>query len=220
MLNSVIFSSAREYAASSKDGAGNLMVTGGGDSTLNLLQIPEIFTEGGASSPGPAMPAAIKSHCQVQMGTSVYVIGGIRQSNVIFGDVFILDGVVWSEGTSMITPRYNHACIDYSGNIYAIGGHDGSSISKKVEIYNPQSNSWQIGPTLPTELQLAQVFEFQDVLYLLGGFGDSGSNTLVYTLIMGGEWHPLPNAEAILEPFRSLFPAPVVNSNVLFCNVK
>ena len=197
------------------------MVTGGVDSTLNLLHIPEIFTEGGTSSPGPEMPAAIKSHCQVLMGTSVYVIGGLRQSNEILGDVFILDGGAWMLGAlSMSTPRYNHACIDYSGNIYAIGGHDGSSISNKVEIYNPQSNSWQIGPTLPTELQLAQVFEFQDVLYLLGGFGYSGLNTLVYTLSMGGEWQSLPNTEAITEPFRSVFPAPVVNFNVLFCNVK
>jgi N-acetylneuraminic acid mutarotase len=188
-------------------------VTGG--SSLGVkFQTTEILTGDGTSQPGPDMPAALDKHCQVQMGTSVYVMGG-RGSSGASSSVFMLEGLVWREVSPMLTPRYDLTCIAYGGKIYANGGYGGGSLST-VEIYDPVSNSWQQGPELPVTLYDAQVINHQDIIYVLGGWVTEGlANTQVFTL-SGGEWQVVPGV-TVQGGTRSVFPAPVLNSEVLFC---
>eukprot|EP00091_Calanus_sinicus_P011320 TRINITY_DN25666_c0_g1_i1.p1 TRINITY_DN25666_c0_g1~~TRINITY_DN25666_c0_g1_i1.p1 ORF type:complete len:122 (+),score=15.26 TRINITY_DN25666_c0_g1_i1:105-470(+) len=116
------------------------------------------------------MPATLYRHCQVQMGTSVYVMGGYGSSGWS-ASVFVLEDSVWREASPMVTPRSFHACTAHEGKIYAIGGNDGSSILSSVEIYDPLTDSWDRGPELPLTLFNAQVINHQGNIYVLGGRG-------------------------------------------------
>ena len=123
---------------------------------------------------------------------------------------------MWKEVSPMLTPRDRHACIAYDGKIYAIAGRSGGTYLSTVEIYDPLSNSWQQGPALPVTLRYAQVINHQDKLYVLGGKVTlSQPNTQVFTL-SGGEWQVVAGV-SVVGGSRSVFPAPVLNSEVLFC---
>ena len=179
-------------------------MTGGEDSSFTTLLTTEILTGEGTFQPGPDMPAELYDHCQVQMRTSVYVIGGYGP-NVDSSSVFVLQDLVWKEVSPLLTPRGQHACIAYGGKIYAIGGVGVST----VEIYDPLTDSWQA-------LYMAQVINHQDNLYVLGGVLGSGQyNTEVFTM-SGGEWQVVPGV-TVEDPLRRVFPAPVLGREVLFC---
>ena len=121
-----------------------------GGNSGNSLQTTEMLAGEGTSQPGPDMPAALKDHCQVQMGTSVYVMGGYGPT-YDSSSVFMLQDLMWREVSPMLASRYWHSCIAYGGRIYAIGGFADYALST-VEIYDPLSDSWQQGPELPVSL--------------------------------------------------------------------
>ena len=183
-----------------------MIVMGGIDSTIleTILRTTEILTGEGTSQPGPDMPAALEDHCQLQMGTSVYVIGGYGPT-YDSSSVFMLQDLMWREVSPMLASRYWHSCIAYGGKIYAIGGVGVST----VEIYDPLTDSWQA-------LYMAQVINHQDNLYVLGGVLGSGQyNTEVFTM-SGGEWQVVPGV-TVEDPLRRVFLAPVLGREVLFC---
>lgn len=55
----------------------------------------------------------------------------------------------WENVAPLNIPRYNHTCTVLNGEIYAIGGHNGSNALSSIEIYDPGSNSWRFGTSLP-----------------------------------------------------------------------
>ena len=93
-------------------------MTGGRDSGFKKLRTTEIFAQDGTFQPGPDMPDTLVQHCQVQMGTSVYVVGGSGASGGS-SSVFVLEGSLWREVSPMLTPREDLTCIAYHGKIYA-----------------------------------------------------------------------------------------------------
>ena len=58
------------------------------DSSSTVLQTTEIIGENGLHYPVPDMPSALYDHCQVQLGTSVYVVGGMGPGDIESGLVF------------------------------------------------------------------------------------------------------------------------------------
>jgi N-acetylneuraminic acid mutarotase len=191
-------------------------VTGGRDSfTRLLLPTTEILKGDGTSQPGPDMPGANYDHCQVQMGTSVYVIGGWEEYRS--SSVFVLEDLVWRKVSPMLSTRSDHACIAYGGKIYAIGGQDeNGALLSTVEMYDPLSDSWQQGPALPVGLRQAQVINHQDIIYLVGGRTDgSQRNAQVFTM-SGGEWQLLTGVTGPIGD-RKVFPALVLGMDVLMC---
>jgi len=55
----------------------------------------------------------------------------------------------WEDVTPLNTARYLHASVVLNGQIYTIGGHDGNNSLSSMEVYNPGSNSWRYGKSLP-----------------------------------------------------------------------
>ena len=100
------------------------------------------------------------------------------------------------------------------GQIYVIGGGRQSS----VEIYDPLRDSWEQGQSLPGTMYLEHVTIFQDQVYYIGGrrvYSMSDTpNTEVFTF-MGGSWQVVPGV-SVEDYSRSEFPAPIVNTDVLF----
>ena len=206
----------RYASASSRDGAGNLLVSGGmADLSDPGPETTVVFTEDGNSDPGPVMPSGREQHCQLLIGTSVYVIGGYEQGVGDSNSMIVLEEGVWRELSAMPNTRTNHACIAYSGKIYAIGG----SWNPTVDIYDPVSDSWEVGPSLPIPLGYAHAVNYQQTLYMVGGALAPGQfNSQVFTLTGNGEWQVLPGV-SVEEPYRPHYPAPVLNREVLYCGI-
>ena len=126
------------------------------------------------------------------------------------GLVFRYEAGLWTAVNPLVTPRHWHACTAYMGQIWAIGGWRQSS----VEIYDPLRDSWEQGQSFPEAMYLAHVTVFQDRVYYIGGWRTGTPNTEVFTF-MGGSWQVVPGV-SVEDYSRSVFPAPIVNTDVLF----
>lgn len=56
-----------------------------------------------------------------------------------------------------------------NGEIYIIGGYDSSIYLDSVEIYDPVTNTWSIGPKLPYPIYAMTTQVIDDKIYLIGG---------------------------------------------------
>ncbi|MEQ1529866.1 MAG: DUF3465 domain-containing protein [Methylococcales bacterium] len=111
-----------------------------------------------------------------------YVIGGGQITPwKAYSNVYAYDFVKnkWQTAglTALPTPRifaYGHAAPVLNGKIYLIGGATVGKkpsilASRKVEIYDPVSNTWQIGPDLPQAALYGVAVATDNALYVIGG---------------------------------------------------
>ena len=150
----------------------------------------------------------------MSVGDSVYIVGG--KTFFATGDTYKLSMSTkeWVKQSSLITPRFNHGCAEWDGDVIVVGGfHDGKLLSS-VEKYDPVSNKWFTFTPLPTPLQLMQALVWDNDLYVLGGYIYDGNNKLskkVFKLkhdeVTWEELGELQNADE-----RSVFPAVVLST--------
>ena len=58
-------------------------------------------------------------------------------------------GGVWGERAPMLLPRSEASVAELNGKIYFIGGYPGTRVtSDSVQIYDPGTDSWELGPPL------------------------------------------------------------------------
>jgi len=57
-----------------------------------------------------------------------------------------------------------------SGKIYVVGGNDGISALNSIEIYDPDTHTWSLGPVLRLPRANCGVAVLNDILYVVGGF--------------------------------------------------
>ena len=124
--------------------------------------------------------------------------------------MFVLNENNWEEVTPMAEPREFHACAELMGKIYSIGGSNPAGTT--VEIYDPDTSTWEYGPPLPLAVHYAQVINFQDTLYLVGGEDHTQAFYLSYPF---DSWEAMDGVD-VDESDRVVFPAPLVSSQLLF----
>ena len=92
----------------------------------------------------------------------------------------IKDGA-WVAVDSPRVSRYNLACTVHAGKIFVIGGNYSGN---DVEIFDPNSESWALGPEFPQSLSNAYAVSWVGNLWVLGGFNDATGkyNNIVYRL--------------------------------------
>ncbi len=112
-----------------------------------------------------ALGADSKSH--------IYVLGGKDSLGNILNSVAEYDsGTGWTtKATSMPVPRWQATGAVVNGLIYLIGGVvDGSNtITRRVDIYNPVTNTWMLGDSIPVKLFRAGACAAGNSIYLFGG---------------------------------------------------
>ena len=190
-------------------------MTGGADESNHYLTSTEVFKDG-SWTPGPQLPNLFYKHCQVEIGGLVIIIGGGQDGGS--GKTFVLEENVWSEVGSLTQARQYHACVEFAGKLYTIGGKTGTLQNlDSVEVFDPATKTWAEGPKLPAKVAWAQAINFENTLYLLGGDTDDGSpNTKIFKLADSGSvWETID--EGVNEPVRSVFPAQVVTKELLNC---
>ena len=79
----------------------------------------------------------------------------------------------------MITPRGGAVAQVLDGDIYVIGGMDASGASvDTIEIYDPITNMWTVGPDMQTRRDNAGTAVINGNLYVFGGRTRNGDGTI------------------------------------------
>ena len=189
------------------------MVTGGMAEVGLFLNTTELLKEG-SWMPGPELPYLLHNHCQDQAGGKVIIAGG-RSNGSVLKNTLVLEGDQWMEVGSLTRARNFHACAVLSGKVYSIGGESGS-IQSSVEVYDPATQNWSDGPELPYGLSIEQAITFDNNLYVLGGNTGDSTNTEIFKLsAISSEWEDI--GTGVEMPDRSIFPATIVNEELLHC---
>ncbi|NKB33843.1 MAG: hypothetical protein GKR91_12160 [Pseudomonadales bacterium] len=114
----------------------------------------------------------------------------------------------WQTSTPMPTPRNQFSTVAFQGKIYAIGGqfnHDSQQLDQvRVDIFDPQTESWSSGPPLPRGHSHAEgaTLVYDDKIWMIGGHttptgGTKSQDPDILTLSAGGQWQKvgeLPNS--------------------------
>ena len=118
-------------------------------------------------------------------GEAIWVSDGVV---VLAGEIYIVGGYGTSRKDTLLkfNPQTNKwvnlAKLDFArdriassvldGKIYVIGGYDGTSKLKDVDVYDPSTNSWSSVADLPEAIERSTAESFEGKIYLLGGTGD------------------------------------------------
>jgi len=174
-----------------------------------------IYTEDAGWEDFTPLPSPTRTHCQVSVGDTVYIVGGHPNN----GNTYKLSMSTkqWVKQSSLNTPRSGHGCAAWDGGIIVVGGYaGGGAYLSSVEKYNPVSNKWFTFTPLPTPLSYMQALVWDNDLYVLGGYTGNGYSRKVYKLKHDEDtWEEL---EVTLQNIdqRSVFPAVTLSS--LHCN--
>ncbi|KAM7484081.1 hypothetical protein LguiA_000090 [Lonicera macranthoides] len=126
----------------------------------------------------PPMPGPIKSGFGVVVlnGKLLVIAGcfnidtdGTRSATA---DVYQYDSCLnsWSKLANMNVARYDFACAEVDGMVYAVGGNgiDGESLSS-AEVYDPDANRWTLIESLRRPRRGCFACGFEGKLYVMGG---------------------------------------------------
>ena len=121
------------------------------------------------------MPTKRWGHSAVAYNGKIYVFGG-RSTGVPYSSIEVYDPEfnTWEtiSDSTIPTPRYCLTTCVLDTYIYAIGGwyHSGGGpIYDKVEVYNPESNTWYTETPMPTPLAVLAGIVLDGKIYLYGG---------------------------------------------------
>lgn len=151
----------------------------------------------GAWVAGPAMPAPRVGLSLASVGGKIYAIGG-KGPNA--ERIFVLDPDQnrWSIAKSTLpAPRSDCAVVVSGGEIYVIGGAVGNVATARVDIFNPATGAWRVGPALPAARGGHVAVVLDGKIHVTGGQSIHPPKTYPdhFVLTSGGAWRkaaPLP----------------------------
>jgi hypothetical protein len=118
--------------------------------------------DAGMWKPLPSLPEPRSSHDAVILGDCIYVAGGWKhhgeEGNADWHDsLLVLDlsvndpaGLKWRKLSTTPFKRRAFAMATHNGRVYCLGGMTpDTAFSGRVDIYDPQNDTWSRGPSLP-----------------------------------------------------------------------
>ena len=171
----------------------------------------------GRFTAGPLLPGKRGGGGLALIGRQLHFIGGITEDRDT--DAFehwVLDLDEYEQGTGqwrdtgapIPEPRNQFSTVVFDNKIYLIGGqlhHDSCQLDQnRVDIYDPETNSWSAGPVLPKGHSHSEggTFVHDGKIFLVGGHttpgiprkkkedegGRKAIEADILTLAHGGEW--------------------------------
>ncbi|PPU50004.1 ring canal kelch [Xanthomonas dyei] len=117
-------------------------------------------------------PHARHENSMVAIGERLYLIGGRDQRPL---DIFDTRTRRWSQGSAPPLMVSHAQAVVVSGRLYFVGGFTGdypeeASLTHML-IYDPQADTWQVGPEIPAHRRrgAAGAVVHEGMLYLVGG---------------------------------------------------
>ncbi|XP_063244711.1 uncharacterized protein LOC134545858 isoform X3 [Bacillus rossius redtenbacheri] len=117
------------------------------------------------------LPFAVSKHGLVASGkNTLYLAGGEFPDGSASRSMWRYDPVldVWQEMAPMLVPRSELGLALLDGNVYAVGGWEGSFRLDTVERYNPETNSWHFIPQMRIAVTSPAVVSHDGMLYVTG----------------------------------------------------
>jgi N-acetylneuraminic acid mutarotase len=127
----------------------------------------------------------------------IYLIGGMEYSSTSpyyvetnITEVYDPSSNTWSTGASMPLSSYGYASAVVDGKIFVIGGSKSAGTAgtgafvDSNQVYDPASNSWGLGASLPVDATFAAGaattgFMAPSMLYCIGGFNTNSFTNIV-----------------------------------------
>ncbi len=121
-------------------------------------------------------PVAVSNVGAVTLRGNIYVPGGEDRAGAVRDilEIYNPREQRWSQGAALPAPRSRYALVVWEGQLYLIGGWDGSQIRSEVYLYDPQSDRWAAGPAIAVPRQNAGATVAAGRIYLIGGSDASG----------------------------------------------
>lgn len=145
---------------------------------------------------GPDLPVALIDLSAVTMGSSIFVFGGVyrdaeagvsKPSNRVFECAPPYED--WVERAHMPVAIGNMAAIAAGKKIYLVGGFDRQKAHAITQVYDPEANSWSLGPQPPRPLSAHAGARGGNRMFLFGDYQEQ-SSVLGFD-ISSGEWREL-----------------------------
>ena len=192
--------------------AGGFLDTGSGPATLSVWRYD---ADQDRFESGPPLPEARAGGGLAVLGDRLHYVGGLRADrDTDAADHWSLDldpvEISWQLAASMPDPRNQFGVIVHDGRLYLVGGqhrHDSTLRAPldrpRVDVYDPQTDTWSRGTDLPGPLSHVEpgAFAQDGRLVVVGGRGAGGLQSSILELSPGGAWRvtaELP--QALLAP--------------------
>lgn len=118
------------------------------------------------------------------------VIGGQAPKAIRSVECYDFKEDRWFQLAEMPSRRCRCGVALINGQVYAVGGFNGSLRVRTVDMYDPVKDTWTACPSMEARRSTLGVAVLNDLIYAVGGFdGSSGLNTAECLDVQTGEWH-------------------------------
>jgi len=83
----------------------------------------------------------------------------------------------WKDLAALPVARYSLALVAYENKLFALGGRDSEGVTGRVDIYDPEQDTWQSGASKPTPVQDIAAVVGGGKIFVPGGLTASGELT-------------------------------------------
>ena len=123
-----------------------------------------------------SIPTPVSSHASAVVGNKIYIMGGYTRNTggVNLNQIYDHETDTWSNGASIPTGVDGAAAGVTAGTtstqrIFVIGGKRGIDAVNLNQVYDPKTDTWVSGPTMPTARYGLGVAVVDNSLYAIGG---------------------------------------------------
>ena len=203
------------YAHAAAAVGSSMYVFGGVTSAGAVAETLVYNISGNSWSTGSAMPARRRYAAAAAVDGNVYVAGGIDESGYPQNTLYAYNAGTSAWTTKMAIPGDPRARLTLtatgtgaSARLWAIGG-TGDLQGVRVDVYNPNTDTWSSAPNLPAARSLHGVALLNGYIYIIGGVNTANvtsPDVYVYDPLRdtAGTWQTV-NAGSLLPEGRAAF---------------
>ncbi len=153
-------------------------------------------TGGGSWEEFPPLGEARQEIGVAELGSKIYVIGGITAAQVATNSVEVYDPATraWSKVASLPARLHHIAAVSLNGKLYSIGGYTSGfgPVNGNFE-YDPQSDAWTQKTSIPRALGSPAAAVIDGKIYLAGGVSPTGQRNSFFSYDPAtDQWRELP----------------------------
>jgi N-acetylneuraminic acid mutarotase len=153
---------------------GKIYVIGGGQVSPNTkFKVNQVYDpETDTWTTKTPVPTGVEHHTSAVVDNKIYVIGGAV--GVTLNQIYDTETDTWSNGSPLPEGVDAAAAAATSGvyapkRIYVVGGKQNLDAVNFNQIYDPETDTWSTGTSMPTARYGLGVAIIDDVLYAIGG---------------------------------------------------
>lgn len=152
----------------------NVYVMGGFNLSQNLTAVGAYNPLNKTWTPKAAIPTPRGSAASAILGKEIYVVGGRDEKGILSTvEKYATTEDKWQRCSPMPTARWSLMLCASGGKLYAFGGITGTGNNRQaidaIEIYDPNTDSWQLVGKMPQARQSATVAVVNDMIYIISG---------------------------------------------------